>query len=345
MPLALKPQFFLAITVLFGLPCIKESRQSSVLGATWEERFQKEAPQAWDKYRARAKRLQGSFSLTTLSLPARDVQTRIRMEIKQCDGCAMFLQQDPPEDAEKDGSGDLSTINPRYAFALRRRPPAKDWAISMITANFSTARFAAPRPPNEMVEIWSTIPTHLSTVNGSSRVISTEPGFVLKRVTSEVREGMELARVEFEHPSQGGYRDPSIKGSVFYDPNRYWINIAYDLQIMHEEVPGFKGTKTAMYEYQETGDGFPIPRRIIVRGNFSRPGKSSNLETIYELDFRETDVPESAFTLPAFGFPEPQGVSPPRTSRWYLWFIAFGGVSLALGGFFWRRARLRAALS
>jgi hypothetical protein len=51
------------------------------------------------------------------------------------------------------------------------------------------------------------------------------------------------------------------------------------------------------------------------------------------------DLPESDFTLSAFGFPEPEGVVWNRPQGWYLWIAlcAFGALAVALLVRFWRR--------
>jgi hypothetical protein len=103
-------------------------------------------------------------------------------------------------------------------------------------------------------------------------------------------------------------------------------------------MPGLRASRVVTNEYQETRDGFPIHKRLVLVSRVVRsPEKSDDYEKTYEFDFREGDVPESDFTLAAFGLPEPLGMAIPKKSRWYLWFIAGGVGCLLVGFFFWRR--------
>ena len=64
---------------------------------------------------------------------------------------------------------------------------------------------------------------------------------------------------------------------------------------------------------------------------YARIRRLFQTENTYDFDFREGEVPESDFTLSAFGLPEPKGMALPKSSRWYLWFIAGGVICLGVG--------------
>src|SRR5438093_1057578 len=55
------------------------------------QRFLNEAPPAWEKFRGRAKRLQGSFSVKTVL--AGRVVAHEKSDLKQTQGCALLLEQ------------------------------------------------------------------------------------------------------------------------------------------------------------------------------------------------------------------------------------------------------------
>jgi hypothetical protein len=61
-----------------------------------------------------------------------------------------------------------------------------------------------------------------------------------------------------------------------------------------------------------------------------------------ELTISTRDLPESDFTLSAFGFPEPPGVEWKRPFPYYL--VAAGVGTLCLGAFFFRARARRAAV-
>jgi hypothetical protein len=94
-------------------------------------------------------------------------------------------------------------------------------------------------------------------------------------------------------------------------------------------------------EYAD-GDGPPIVRRVVrTHKTIERlDGKEPlHYEQVVTYDLRiDADVSEAEFTLSAFGIKEPRGIVWDHdTSRWWLWFLALGAVSLAVGAYFrWR---------
>lgn len=303
----------------------------------WKQRFLKEAPQAWDSYGKRAKRFQGSSTWVQVR-PEKHVMVNRRHEFKQGDGCAMFLQQTLVS-SDNDKSGWLRVVNPRYGFELHRRTPTGAWAVSQVDSDLSDG--VSFRSPVEEVERWSTWPFIFTLISPQLRVISKDSGFVLKTVIPVVREGNQCAKVEFDYRSPGtDPRVPSIVGWVVHDPARYWVIREYDVQV-EWGATATKGTMVATYEYKYGEDGFPILKRCVQRSRI--PSRSYESEHTFEFDLREASIPESEFTLAAFGFPEPAGAKVP--TPWYLW-VAIGALAcLGLGVLFrWlaRRATRRA---
>ena len=308
----------------------------SVCGApSLEDRFQTEARQAWDKYRERTKRLQGTFSVTFLSLlPVREVTERRHIELKQRNGCALVLRQKDTEKPEKRRTEQLHVINSRYAFSLRRKPSTDGWAISKISAK-SRGKDVFQDPPNEDVDLWSTIPINFALAYTTLGVIPVTPEFSLKRVSLETGRGGTSSRLSSSMPH------PKInRGSLLRSAGPCMIRLVIGslLALMcnwrGQLVEAGRGTRTVSYEYQDTADGYQIPRRIVVRGRSVlpdiRPDGIFEYENTYDFDFREGDVPESDFTLSAFGLPEPTGMGLRKSSRWYLWFIAGGVICLGV---------------
>ena len=335
-----KVKVFLATVVFFvGCPCIDGGGPSRACGApTWPERFQTEAPQAWDKYRARAKRLQGSFSGTFFSLLLRKTNERRGMELKQRNGCALVVHQGHTEETEKGRTAQVHVINSRYSFSLRRQASSDGWAMSMLSKKSSGKNEIFQDPPDVDIDLWSTIAINFGLAYPTLRVIPTAPEFSLKGISAETREGRDLVKVEFEYAApKDKPRVPSLAGWALYDPVRYWVLAAFDVQQTWTAPAGQTGRRAVTYEFQDTPDGYPIPKRIVVHASSNPRDGSFQTENTYDFDFREGEVPESDFTLSAFGLPEPKGMAPPKSSRWYLWFIAGGVICLGVGAFFRRR--------
>jgi hypothetical protein len=337
----------LLVVPVFSWSCRGAGQARGAGGASWADRFREEAPRVWNEYRQRAKRLQGSFSVTFVSLPDNRVTLQRRGEIKQRDGCALCMRQTLKAGKEKDLTGEIGVANPSYRFELRRGSPEAEWTVfNLMTRPGQVPRF---HPPEEDVESWSTCPVNLVLAGtGPAPVLPTDPGYTLKGVSPVVRDGREWARVEFEYrPPQEKPRVPSLAGWALYDPDRYWVIGAFDLQLAFPAVQGSQSAaKTANYEYRDAGDGFPILQHIVCRYKKPAQAQSFGSEDTYDFDLREADVPESDFTLSAFGFPDPVGIKPPERPRSWLWLLAAAGGLAALAVLFAglkRRAARRAA--
>ncbi len=328
---------FLAVLVCVGCPCIHGRIMWRACGApSLEERFQTEAPQAWDRYRERAKRLQGSVKITYLYLtPVRKTDEQ-RLELKQRGDCAL-LEMPGTNRPDTSRTEELYVINPHYAFHLTRQGAAEGWAIAGLVPS---PRGKTPFGifPNKTVEALTTYPYNFALSAGIGRAIPRDPEFLLKRASSENRDGRALVRVEFEYAAPKDQpKVPSVVGWALYDPKRYWSLVATEAHNSWTAIAGLTTTNAVAYEYQNSQDGFPNTKRIVVHGRKISTEGTFDFEHTYELDLREADAPERDFTLSAFGLPEPKGMAIPRSSRWYLWFIA-GGVGCLLVGFLiWRR--------
>ena len=254
----------------------------------------------------------------------------MRFEFKQRDGCALMHEQRDMEKPEEERPDNLFCINSRYAFSLNRKTSAGAWTIWRLSPR-SNERSIFQDPPDVSVQRWSTFGTDFGLAS-TLPVGPPAPGFSIEKVSSESHDGRELVKVEFKYTApKDKPRVPSLVGWASYDPNRYWLLTAFDVQRTWT-VRDLKGLSTATYEYQDTRDGCPILKRIVTRTRNTRPDGTFDLEQKHDFDIREGDVPESDFALSAFGLPEPKGMAIPRSSRWYLWFIA-GGVGCLLAGF------------
>ncbi|HZT82686.1 MAG TPA: hypothetical protein VFA26_20825, partial [Gemmataceae bacterium] len=93
-------------------------------------------------------------------------------------------------------------------------------------------------------------------------------------------------------------------------------------------------TVRGTFDYTESPKGFPILKSIV------RTWADAKYTQEFDLTERN-DVPDSEFTLSAFGLPEPAELQgKPSRVRWYLWAGVAGICCLALGaGFHWRSKR------
>ncbi len=331
------PLFLVLITV-FGIDV-----HSSLLAqddASWKDRLLKEAPPAWEKYRARAKRLQGTIERTTIRLsPKKEVMDKDRCEVKQTEGCAMFLVQGLGSGKPPDEKGLVMCINRRYGFEIRRKTSTSPWAVVNLDVDLKDGmNFTLGSPPNEAVVYWSTCPVDFNLIYNFSWGGINDPKFTVHRVTPVPRGDIKTVKVEFDYRSPSDKPViPSLKGWVLYDPQRFWVIHEYNTQV-EWETTNVKAAATVVYEYEEAADGFPLPKRVTQRFT---PVNGVDREHHYEFNLKEADVSESDFTLSAFGLPEPPEIESTKPMPWYLVLAGIGMV--CLGVFFFLRSRAKRA--
>jgi hypothetical protein len=165
-----------------------------------------------------------------------------------------------------------------------------------------------------------------------------DPGFTIQRSIVHKVGDKPLVLVDFRykpkginHPDAKDPRKPKItcvleKGTIILDRERAWSAQQTTLQYINGIIVNIQ------LEYKGEHRGLPVISKIIeeiaVTGHAQR-----EVSWLQFSDLRFHDVPESDFTLSAFGLPEPVGVEweQPRP-RWYLWImvVAFALLALAL---------------
>jgi hypothetical protein len=78
------------------------------------DRFNAEAPKAWERYAVRARRLQGKVDVTLRTIPGKQVFMDDRYEFKQRDGCCLYMKQNLVSQGKPYARGELNASNPHY---------------------------------------------------------------------------------------------------------------------------------------------------------------------------------------------------------------------------------------
>ncbi len=130
------------------------------------------------------------------------------------------------------------------------------------------------------------------------------PSLKVKSVTPRVKDGLNLAHVEFtvEYPNEPPGRIADLYSSGWFDaiPDQGWV-IREGIQgsANRPESTAFK------VDYEGSQDGFPLPKRVTIYSALAR--------RIVEFDqIRHGTVPESEFTPAAFGLSEIDQKPAPR---------------------------------
>jgi hypothetical protein len=246
--------------------------------------------------------------------------------------------------------GTIDAVNSRYAFQLRRLAPDKPWAFVGQDLNLEEARKPGPLRAEVGVQNWTGYPFLITGIACSYLPdLIEDADFSVQSATPVVRDRNTLVRVEFTTRPKLWRRKlhPNITdwmnlhgGWILFDPMRYWIIREFQVKV-HTGRPQSDDNSTSVtkgkFDYKEGQDGFPILTRI------ARQWEQYQVENIQEFQLIERDdVPESEFTLTAFGFPEPADLQTLRSGpRLYLWAGGAGILCLALGVVFrWRKPRV-----
>lgn len=143
-----------------------------------------------------------------------------------------------------------------------------------------------------------------------------------------------MVRVEFDYvPQDNDPHSPRAEGWVAYDPARSWVIREYDL---HTKWSSFNGeaTSAGSIEYDESDPSFPIPK--FIKDHYKNINVKFELQNEITFVSKESSLPESQFTLSAYGFPEPNRRHP---ALWFLYAMAAGLACLALSAWLRRKSR------
>lgn len=310
---------------------------------TLRDEFLEQAPAAWNAYRERARRFQGSVTFTQLyERPPQSGKTVWKNEFKQAPGCALLIHQEVLNNDKPADKGLAHVVNPRYGFELKRQKSTEPWAVTNF--EFGLSFKGRSNDPMEWTGETASDAVSLAALGVRVDYPTLQPEFMLRDVTPLMRGGRTLAKVEFTFEPKDRARQWLRGGWILYDPEASWVQHECRLDIERTiDAPDnyMKGTYAATFEYREGKEIIPILKRIAA--SFEIPGKSFTSKETLEFDLEEMDAPASAFALSAFGFPDPvEADLPGRGTMWYIWFGALGVACIAAAwllryGFPWKK--------
>jgi hypothetical protein len=239
----------------------------------------------------------------------------------------MFNQTELLESGSWKGS--INCENSQYKFVLSRDSDTKPWAIANVE-----------KVAEESLGVWNDRKSLLADLVLAPRTrilpqVFQSPSFKCVNVAPEPTNGEGLVRVTFTFTPEGVNR---LRGGwVVLDPSHYWVirEDEIDLDLDRGDQKNGVAKWKAHYEYKEGSDHHPIMTRSVMKGKVWENGRViSEQEYLADDDLHERPpIPESEFTLSAFGFPEPFDLAPSKP-RWYTrwWFLAAVAGVVCLGG-------------
>jgi hypothetical protein len=293
-----------------------------------QERFLREAPQALKEYRKFWGLLEGT------SRGERRVKTdgkwntlrlNISWKLRGINTLDQIEELDPWP-----GHSTIRGMNADYTFTLVRSDGSKPWVIQDVDK-----RTMLPIEYPDMRALGLTL--------GDGTLPLPEvfqaDGFKVVEVAAESVGGEELVAVTFTVTPKDRFR--LTGGRLLLDPSHDWIIRSGELEWdLGGKVEGSK-KGTLRNDYKDGPDHHPIITGGKTRSVVWENGRiTTEIETTAEVDLklRET-IPDSEFTLSAYGFPEPF-LAPPKQTPWFLWFGVAGILCLLVGAaLVWRKTR------
>lgn len=271
-------------------------------------------------------------SVSFYSSKARDkVETTEELTIKQNKSCALLIRKQRQGESERET---VHAINSRYGFVLTKNNDG--WLLSEIHLDQpSKVRVS----PNKLLldDIRSWAAAHfVAMAPGTPMLIDliAEPSFKVKKVESVKRQGEELQALHFSYQTVVSKTPIAADGVMFFDAGRHWIQRAVECR-QHFADPA---TTTVEFEYDGRIGELPRLVRQHIRTTVNERSGGvglSETERSFELSI-EPDVPESEFTLSAFGLPEPRGIAWDHPSR-IGWWVGGAGVLVVVIGVIMRK--------
>jgi hypothetical protein len=289
----------------------------------WLARVKTEGRAAYEKYKAASKRLEAEYEVRSDkapgpagTIPFRPQTWRDRV-IRLGDN-AIIERVRILDDAPTKPQIHLQCDNSDYHFSLVKAREAAPYALG----EYTPGKRRSPNTEGFHDEVFWTLHRVLAALDGDNT-------HTLRALRFDDTKG--LLRIDY---SFGKVTD-IWQNQLYVDPSHYW-------RVVELRSETSRGSSTQQWTYGVTVGGleFPTEKTFLTTSKVAE-GPPNIATTIRLISLKETDKTPADFRLSAFGLPEPRGVAPLKSSRWYLWFIAAGVVSLAVGAFLWRRLQQR----
>lgn len=282
----------------------------------WKERFVSEAPKGW---RAYLDSLPDNLVIVAISerrTPSVEFGAmRSRMTWRRMKGCYLRLRE--LENAAGEVFAQAEGQNEHYYFSIEKRPMQDRWTLLELRYE---------KDENLPASYQFHISGPLCLWNLNMLEILEDADFRIVNISKEQYQDKPAVRLEFEYtkppekyPFRGGHL---IRGGwAILNPQQYWLLLSYSVYIVqHNQRYWFSRT----FEL----DAKRAPLGLIVSTITSVPGEE---ESYTKYEFLPNRARPEEFRLSYFGLPEPQGLSWPKPTPWWLYMILSGLALVAIG--------------
>jgi hypothetical protein len=336
------------VMCLEGGPCSAETPKSAdtpKADPALRDRFFQNAPAAWDRYKAFARRLQGSADHVTYNggsdkAPVRD---HVRYEFRQSGGWTRsVLEELGPLLGPQMPAGQARVVNSRYAFELQRPARGAPWVLTQLDLDLSDGKPLDPEDRRRSV--LSALCPLLQVRSRDLADLVKDPDFRIKAVSTVPGPNPDLVRVAFSGVAKTRLQRAlwvRADGEFVLDSLRDWV--VKESRFDAELIAGQRVRFHVVNEYRDGPQSHPLPTRSTTLAEFGAGEQKAAEFTVSTFEFFEQEsIPEGEFTLSAFGFAEPPGAG--RGPPWSLWLLLAGvGCLAVMAALHWRARRTSAA--
>ena len=333
----------LAIICLFALTNLSWSAEQLIEEAVINK---------WKAYERFARSLQVTAHITMVfSEPDAAREQRILVSLKQNQNCISLCVSSSREEKP---SALIRIANPKYAAVLRQ---SKSEPSNVVLERFDEDP-KQPKGGGETV-FEQTLPIILPHFNIPDGIplsqILVPPPFKIIKISKISENGREPVRMDYRVVRESdGNRSTAYSGWVDLDPSLCWCIIRMK-EVREVTVKGTRTMKNEIevfeHEMINHPSGFPLMKRgtgRVTQHFYRGKEKTINSRTMSDFEWEVNDhVPDSEFTLTAYGLPEPGGEPVKKPIPLFVWILVAVGTCavLALGFRYLARRRARSHLA
>lgn len=296
----------------------------------------------WSEYEAFSRGIQGSYRDTMTSDSGKTTNQTLRF--KQNGDCIIIRDLLPDSNKET-----ITLANPLYSAELRNSTvdSSKVVLVQYAPRQRGVISSGGVTPSFETVFIESS--PHFTYCRFRLPELASKRSFHIKQVSEELVGETKLVRVDHEFEYEEPRKKYQRKGVIYFDPSHKWcIRQIKDTEVIYHNGDRYRTTAwDVRYEVIDHSSGFPLVKSILTTwdSRYERSGKKSKgtIRREYELESNDR-VPETEFTLSAFGLPEPIGINQPRRTPVFVWVLASAAVCVIFAIGFRQLARRRRAV-
>jgi hypothetical protein len=172
---------------------------------------------------------------------------------------------------------------------------------------------------------------------------SREETFAVQQVDWQERPSGRVAAVEFTYQWPSGKTHTHAywprSGTLFLRPDLCWAIAEFQVEMVDEADSAKREFHWSQKNELKELDGFPAVAAAVQQADSLSEGRTETTWTFTRFD--RTELPESAFTLTAFGLPDVADSSGPTQLRLWMILVAAGVASILIA--IWARYRAQAA--